>query len=91
MRLKNWTRLRLVSVWAADEPILQPEVGGHTVVCRWIHAGRHAASYKYGSDYITELDLYVTDRIKELSKDWQHPVTSKPVGLRPFPLSKMKS
>ena len=45
---------------------------------------------KDGSVYITELDLYVTDRVKELSKGQQHPVTGKPVGLRPFPLSKTK-
>ena len=45
---------------------------------------------KDGSVYNHELDQYVSDRVKELSRGQQHPVTGKPVGLRPFPLSKMK-
>ena len=36
---------------------------------------------------ISELDLYVADRVKELSGGKQHPVTAKPATIRPFPLS----
>ncbi|MCA9074526.1 MAG: caspase family protein [Planctomycetaceae bacterium] len=35
----------------------------------------------------TELDVYVADRVKELSDGKQHPVTAKPATIRPFPLS----
>ena len=41
-----------------------------------------------GLVYTTELDTYVYDRVKELSRDTQHPVTAKPASVRPFPLSK---
>jgi uncharacterized caspase-like protein len=37
---------------------------------------------------LTELDNYVTERVKELSKGKQHPVTAKPTSIRSFPLSK---
>lgn len=40
--------------------------------------------------YSNELDLYVSDRVKELSNGRQHPVTNKPSSVRPFPLSQMK-
>jgi WD40 repeat protein len=41
-----------------------------------------------GVVYLNELDLYVTERVKELSKGKQHPVTTKPTSIRSFPLSK---
>ena len=41
-----------------------------------------------GNVYITELDTYVTDRVKELTQGQQHPVTGKPSSLRPFPISR---
>jgi uncharacterized caspase-like protein len=38
--------------------------------------------------YLHQLDSYVTDRVKELSKGQQHPVTAKPSSIRSFPLAK---
>jgi WD40 repeat protein len=38
--------------------------------------------------HLNELDLYVTDRVKELSGGRQHPVTVRPSSIRSFPLSK---
>ncbi|MCA9074412.1 MAG: caspase family protein [Planctomycetaceae bacterium] len=37
--------------------------------------------------YFNELDLYVTDRVKELTGGKQHPVTAKPTTIRSFPLT----
>ena len=41
-----------------------------------------------GVVYLTELDAYVTDRVKALSKGLQHPVTAKPASIRSFPLTR---
>jgi DNA-directed RNA polymerase specialized sigma24 family protein len=41
-----------------------------------------------GVVYFHELDGYVTERVKELSKGQQHPVTARPTSIRSFPLSK---
>ncbi len=38
--------------------------------------------------YLNELDLYVTDRVKELTTGRQHPVTQKPTTIRSFPLAR---
>jgi hypothetical protein len=38
--------------------------------------------------YIHHLNAHVTDRVKELTKGIQHPVTPMPGTLRFFPLSK---
>jgi WD40 repeat protein len=46
-----------------------------------------AKKSKDGAVYLHHLDTYVTDAVKELSKGRQHPVTSKPASVRPFPLS----
>ena len=43
---------------------------------------------KDGSVYLNELDAYVTDRVKALTKGQQHPVTAKPASIRSFPLAK---
>jgi WD40 repeat protein len=43
---------------------------------------------KDGVISLNELDLYVGERVKELSKDEQHPVTAKPASIRSFDLSK---
>ncbi len=43
---------------------------------------------KDGVVYLNELDTYVTDRVKELTKGQQHPVTAKPGSIRSFPLAK---
>ena len=43
---------------------------------------------KDGLVYLTELDAYLVNRVKELSNDQQHPVTAKPPSVKPFPLSK---
>ncbi|MCD6507412.1 caspase family protein [Candidatus Poribacteria bacterium] len=37
--------------------------------------------------YLTELDAYLTDRVKELTKGTQHPTTQKPTTIRSFPLA----
>jgi hypothetical protein len=34
------------------------------------------------------LDSYITDRVKELTKGRQHPVTARASTLRSFPLAK---
>ena len=41
-----------------------------------------------GAVYLTALDAYVVERVRELSKGQQHPVTSKPTTVRDFPVSK---
>jgi hypothetical protein len=43
---------------------------------------------KDGTVYLSELDTYVTDRVKELTKGQQHPVTAKPTSIRSFPLAR---
>jgi WD40 repeat protein len=43
-----------------------------------------------GHVYSTELDNYVTDRVKELTKGKQHPVTTKPTTIRSFPLTRLQ-
>lgn len=44
-----------------------------------------------GVVYVHRLNGYVTDRVKELSKGRQHPVTSQPSTLRSFPLSRPRA
>jgi uncharacterized caspase-like protein len=41
-----------------------------------------------GAVYLHELDRYITNRVKELSKGQQHPVLGKPTSIRSFPVSK---
>jgi WD40 repeat protein len=41
-----------------------------------------------GSVYLNELDNYLFERVKELSRDRQHAVTAKPASVVPFVLSK---
>lgn len=41
-----------------------------------------------GVVYFSELDAYVSERVKELSRGRQHPVTSKPGTVRSFPLTR---
>ncbi len=41
-----------------------------------------------GLVYITEIDAYLSDRVKTLTQGQQHPVTTKPTTIRSFPLSK---
>jgi len=43
---------------------------------------------KDGVVYLDELDTYVTDRVKTLTRGQQHPVTAKPGTIRSFPLAK---
>ena len=43
---------------------------------------------KDGVVYLNELDTYVTDRVKELTRGKQHVVTAKPVSIRSCPLAK---
>jgi uncharacterized caspase-like protein len=38
--------------------------------------------------YLTEIDAYLSDRVKTLTQGRQHPVTSKPTTIRSFPISK---
>jgi WD40 repeat protein len=48
-----------------------------------------AADYnKDGLIQLTELDLYVDNRVAQLSKDEQHPVTAKPTTVRSFAMTK---
>ena len=48
-----------------------------------------AADYnKDGVIYFNELDLFVSERVKELSRGRQHPVTNRPTSVRPFPVSR---
>ena len=41
-----------------------------------------------GLVYSTELDAYVSQRVKDLSNGRQHPVTAKPGTIRSFPLAR---
>jgi hypothetical protein len=41
--------------------------------------------------YLNDLDLYVSERVKELTGGKQHPVTQKPTSVRSFPLAKPTS
>jgi WD40 repeat protein len=41
-----------------------------------------------GAVYLHHLDAYITDRVKELTKGHQHPVTAKPTSVRSFPLAR---
>ena len=50
-----------------------------------------AGSADYNRDglvYLTELDAYVTQRVKVLTSGRQHPVTAKPATIRSFPLTR---
>ena len=47
-----------------------------------------ADSNKDGFVYLTELDAYLFNRVKELSNDHQHTVTAKPASVVPFVLSR---
>jgi hypothetical protein len=38
--------------------------------------------------YLNELDTYVAERVKELTRGQQHPATAKPTSIRSFPLSR---
>ena len=40
-----------------------------------------------GLVYFNELDQFVSDSVKELTKGSQHPVTAKPTSIRSFPIS----
>lgn len=48
----------------------------------------NADSNKDGVIYLHELNSYVIDRVKKLSKGRQHPTTGKPTSIRSFPLAK---
>ena len=54
----------------------------------WDSRGHFFAASRTVIDYLHHLDAYVTDRVKELTRGRQHPVTSKPSTIRSFPLSK---
>jgi hypothetical protein len=43
-----------------------------------------------GAVYLTEIDDYVTNRVKELTNGEQHPTTQKPTTVRSFPLMVVK-
>jgi hypothetical protein len=43
-----------------------------------------------GLVYLTELDAYLVNRVKDLSNDSQHSVTARPPGVRPFALSRSR-
>jgi len=43
-----------------------------------------------GLVYLSELDVYVVNRVKDLSNDHQHPVSAWPPGVRSFPLSQSR-
>jgi WD40 repeat protein len=43
-----------------------------------------------GVAYLNELDAYVAERVKELTKGAQHPTTQKPATVRSFPIAVVK-
>lgn len=48
------------------------------------------ADYNHdGLVYLTEVDAYLSDRLKTLTQGQQHPVTAKPATIRSFPLSRL--
>lgn len=50
--------------------------------------GGKAASKRDGLVYLTGLQLYVEERVRELSKDEQYPTIGKPTLIRSFPLAR---
>jgi len=52
--------------------------------------GGKAASRRDGLVYLTGLQNYVEERVRELSQDEQYPTIGKPTLIRSFPLSKPK-
>lgn len=73
----------------AREESAEAEKLGHGFFTQSLIEGlRGRADYnKDGVVYLTELDHYVTDRVKELSRGEQHAVTAKPTSIRSFPLT----
>ena len=49
---------------------------------------RGKAANSDGVVYLHQLDAWVTDRVRTLSKGQQHPVTTRPTSIRSFPLTK---
>ena len=49
-----------------------------------------ADTNKDGAVYLNELDSYISDRVKELTRGKQHPVTAKPTSIRSFPLARAR-
>jgi uncharacterized caspase-like protein len=47
-----------------------------------------AASQRDGLVYLTGLQLYVEERVRELSREEQYPTIGKPTLIRSFPLAK---
>jgi WD40 repeat protein len=49
--------------------------------------GGKAEKSRDGAVYFHTLDVYVTNRVKELTRGQQHPVTARPTTVDPFPLT----
>ena len=49
---------------------------------------RGKAANSDGVVYLHQLDAWVTDRVRALSKGQQHPVTTRPTSIRSFPLTR---
>ena len=63
-----------------------PQVGHGYFTLALVEGLSGKADYNHdGVVQLNELDLYVTDRVKELSKGMQHPVTARPTSIRSFP------
>jgi uncharacterized caspase-like protein len=53
-----------------------------------LSGSEYSDSNRDGLIYLTELDAYVSQRVKELTNGQQHPVTAKPTTIQSFPLAK---
>ena len=72
-----------------DVRVLEIACGPGNFTCALVEGlSGKAAKAGNGAVYLHHLDAYVTDRVKELSKGKQHPVSAKPTTIRSFPLSK---
>jgi hypothetical protein len=49
--------------------------------------GGKAEKSRDGAVHFHVLDVYVTNRVKELTRGQQHPVTARPTTVDPFPLT----
>jgi uncharacterized caspase-like protein len=66
------------------------EADGHGFFCKALIealTGKAAKNPRDGCVYLHHLEVYVTDRVMELSKDEQHATTAKPT-MRPLPLAR---
>jgi uncharacterized caspase-like protein len=83
-------RLVVLAAATASEEARESNEHRHGVFTQALVEGLAGKAEKdsSGAVYLHELDRYITNRVKELSKGRQHPVLGKPTSIRSFPVSK---